>query len=122
MAWHRSKRHGETPSRSPMPCTPGNYYEVKGEFYTWYVSAETAVEIGKQLERRWRPRWIKFVDLHGARVWARGDSIFHLTESTERQRFRQRELSFMLSKERQAEDKLRYPACDDDEGGDYDWE
>jgi hypothetical protein len=119
MAWYRRPR--DASPRSSQPCTPGNYYEVKGEFYTWYVSAETVVQIGQQLERRWRPQWIKFVDLHGARVWVRGDAIFHLTESTERQRFRQRELSFMLSQERQAEDKLRYPACEDDGDG-YDWE
>ena len=117
MAWYRDRRHGET--SSPTPCVPGEYYELRGEFCTWQISVETAVRIGEQLDRRWRPRWIKFVDLHGARVWVRTDFIFHLTESTGRQRFREREHNFMLSQERQAEDKLRYPSCDEDGDG---WE
>ena len=94
--------------------SPGSYYEMRGEFYTWFISVETAERIGKQLDRRprKRPRWIKFVDLHGARAWVRGDSIFHLTESTERQRFQEHEFEFMLGKEREAEDERLYTDCD----------
>ena len=104
--------HKQDGQASPPVCVPGNYYELRGEFCTWEISVETAVRIARLLERRWRPRWIKFVDLHGARAWVRGDSVFHLTESTEWQRFHQREFDFMLSRERQAEDERRYPPCD----------
>ena len=75
---------------------------------------ETAERIGRQLDRRWRPRWIKFVDLHGVRAWVRGDCIFHLTESTDRQRFQEREFEFMLGKGREAEDQRRYSDCDEE--------
>ena len=70
MAWHRQK---QTSPRGVRPA--GDFYEIRGEFRSWHISVETAARISEQLERRWRPRWIKFVDLPGGRVWVRdGDS------------------------------------------------
>jgi hypothetical protein len=107
MAGHR--QNGKAPNGLRAP---GSYYEIRAEFQSWDISVETAVRIGEQLERRWRPRWIKFVDLHGARVWVRGNTVFHLAESTELQRVRQRDFNFMLSRERSADDERYYPDCD----------
>ena len=109
MAGYRQNREA-----SGKLCAPADYYELRGECYTWYISPEMAVRITQQLERRWRPRWIKFVDLYGARVWMRSDSVVHLTESTGLQRVRERDFEAMLTQERIEDDQRRYPGCDSD--------
>src|SRR5688500_14888979 len=91
------RRNGEAAKKLG---TPGDYYEVRAGCFTWYVSAETAVRIGEQLDRRWRPRWIKFADLHAGRGGVRADSVYHLAECTERQRLQEREFDQMLDRER----------------------
>ena len=92
------------------PAGPGDYYEVITEFSVWYVSGETAARIGRALERRWRPRWIKFVDLSGSRAWIRADRIESVSESTERQRTSDREFQYLRRKETRADRRW-----DDDE-------
>jgi hypothetical protein len=108
--------HKQNGAAAREPRDAGDYYEMQGEFFTWYVSVETAARIGRQLDRRRRrrPRWIKFVDVHGARAWVRSDSIFHLTESNARQRLRERDLDHMLFLERQADERRRYSDCDEE--------
>lgn len=92
------------------PAGPGDYYEVTTEFAVWYVSAATAARIGTALERRWRPRWIKLVDLSGSRAWVRADRIESVSESTERQRTRDRQFQHLRRKEVRADRRW-----DDDE-------
>jgi hypothetical protein len=77
----------ETPDERPAV---GDYYVVVAQLSTWFVSPEAAARIGAVLDRRWRPRWIKFVDLTGARAWVRTDAIESVSESTEHQRERDR--------------------------------
>jgi hypothetical protein len=89
---------------------PGDYYEVVSRYGNWYVSPETAARIGRVLDRHWRPRWLKFVDINGARAWVRTDTIEYVNESTERQRTGSRAFDYLLHKERQADRRW-----DDDE-------
>lgn len=77
----------------------GDYFVVVSEWGTWYVSPETAARIGAALDRRWRPRWMKFVDLSGSRVWVRADHVESVYESTESQRSRDREFHYHRRKE-----------------------
>ncbi|HEU0013327.1 MAG TPA: hypothetical protein VFQ45_06560 [Longimicrobium sp.] len=82
---------------------PGDYYEVICQFSTWYVSGETAARIGRVLDRRWRPRFVKFVDLAGSRAWVRTASIESIAESTPGQREKDREFSHLRTKENMAD-------------------
>lgn len=93
------KRKGDTPEER---TGPGDYYEVVTEFGTWYVGGETAARIARALDRRWRPRWIKFVDLSGSRAWLRTSGIEAVSESTERQRTQDRTFRYRMRKESRA--------------------
>lgn len=93
---NKQKQKAETPEQR---SGPGDYYEVVSQYGNWFVSAETAARVGRELDRRWGPRWIKFVDLHGGRAWVRSDSIEYVAESTETQRTRDREFGYLRSKE-----------------------
>jgi hypothetical protein len=90
------KQKEETPEQRPGP---GDYYEVVARYNTWYVSARTAARMGRALDRRWRPRWMKFVDVTGSRAWVRTDSIDCISESTERQRTSERQFQYLRRKE-----------------------
>jgi hypothetical protein len=81
----------------------GEFYFVAATAGTWYVSAETASRIGSQLDRRMRPRWIKFVDRYGARVWLRTETVDAVYESTEPIRARSREFHSSWRKEEQSD-------------------
>jgi hypothetical protein len=111
--------HRQNPTSPRGVRAPGDFYEIRGEFRTWYISTETAVRISRALERRWRPRWIKFVDLHGARVWVRGDSVFHLAESTGLKRMQEHDFDFALIRENDVAYRRHNPECDssDADGG-----
>ena len=93
------KRKEETPEERPGP---GDYYMVVAEYSTWYVSPETAARLGRALDRPWRPRWVKFVDLSGSRAWVRTESIEYISESTERQRTHERQFHYLRRKEDRA--------------------
>ena len=93
---NKLKQKQQTPEDRPGP---GDYYTVVAEYSTWYVSAETAARLGRTLERRWRPRFVKFQDLLGSRAWVRADAIEYISESTERQRDREREFQYLQRKE-----------------------
>ena len=94
------KQKEETPEERPGP---GDYYEVATELGTWYVSGETAARIAWSLDRRWRPRWIKFVDLSGSRAWLRAEAIQFVSESTEHQRTKDRAFRYLMRKENKAD-------------------
>lgn len=82
----------------------GDFYVVVSELGTWYVSADTAVRIGRALERAWpRAQWIKFVDQSGSRVWLRASTIESVYESTEANRVRDREFHYLRRKEDRAD-------------------
>jgi len=107
MRENKLREKQETPDEGPRF---GDYYVVVSEWGTWYVAPETAARIGRTLERRWRPRWMKFVDLSGSRVWVRTANVESITESTETQRSRDREFHFLRRKEENADRRW-----DDDE-------
>src|SRR5688500_6950759 len=94
------KQRDEPPETRPGP---GDYYEVVTELGTWYVGGETAACIARSLDRRWRPRWIKFVDLSGSRAWVRAEAIQFVSESTEHQRTRDRAFRYLMRKEHRSD-------------------
>lgn len=94
------KQKEETPDERPGP---GDYYMVVAQYSTWFVSPETAVRLGRALDRRWRPRWVKFVDLAGSRAWVRTVSIECISESTERQRTQDRQFQYLRRKEERSD-------------------
>lgn len=104
---NKLKQKQETPEEPPGP---GDYYLVVAHYASWYVSPETAARIGRQLDRRWRPRWLKFQDLSGSRAWVRTDSVECVTESTEVQRTGDRQFHYLLRKETRSDRRW-----DDDE-------
>lgn len=104
---NKLKQKQETPEERPGP---GDYYMVVAQYSSWYVSPETAARIGRQLDRRFRPRWLKFQDLSGSRAWVRTDSVECVTESTERQRTGDRQFHYLLRKETRSDRRW-----DDDE-------
>ncbi|MFL5537746.1 MAG: hypothetical protein ACJ8J0_02055 [Longimicrobiaceae bacterium] len=101
------EKQGEAPRPDPRP---GDYYTIESRCDTYYVSAETAVRVGAQLTRRFRPRWARFVDIWGRRVWVRADLIDAITESTEAQRERDRAFRYAQNREHKADRRW-----DDDE-------
>lgn len=88
----------------------GSYFIVNARTDTFYVSPETAARLGRLLDRRWRPRWLKFVDMTGARVWLRTANVESVFESTETLRSRDREFSYARRMEEKADRRW-----DDDE-------
>lgn len=89
----------------------GDYFVVDTRRDWFYVDAATASRLSRALERRWLPRWIKFVDINGARVWLRTSVIEGIRESTERQRARDREFQYLQRKEERTDKRW-----DDDDG------
>jgi len=83
----RTKERDERPDER---IRSGEFYTVSARYSTFYVDGATAARIGRSLERRWRPRWVKFTDLVGSRTWLRTDSIESIWESTPAQRERDR--------------------------------
>jgi len=95
------KQKQEEPEEAPGA---GEFYYVAATGGTWYVCAETAARIGSQLDRRLlRPSWIKFVDVYGARVWLRTQTVDAVYESSEPIRARSREFHFHWRREEQAD-------------------
>lgn len=90
------KQRQETPDEW---TGPGDYFLVVAQYSTWYVSPQTAARIGRVLDRRFRPRWLKFQDLSGSRAWVRTSSVECVMESTERQRTEDRQFHYLLRKE-----------------------
>lgn len=93
---NKLKQKQETPEERPGP---GDYYMVVAQYSSWYVSPEMAARIGRALDRRWRPRFVKFVDLAGSRAWVRTDAIECVSESSERQRTEDRQFQYLRRKE-----------------------
>ena len=99
-----------TEEEGKQPPRAGDYFTVETRSGTYYVSPETARRIGRVLERFWRPRWLKFVDLNGGRVWVLTAGVEAVIESSETQRSRDREFHYAKRQEEKADRRW-----DDDE-------
>lgn len=108
MAAHK-RNEEEKPERR---AGPGDYFLLGSMDGTWEIGCETAGRIGRALDRRKRPRWIKFVDLHGGRVWVRTNTIVYVTESSERHRAQRRTFHHLHDQERSSDRRYSY---DDEE-------
>lgn len=90
-------RPDEPEERAP---SAGDYYVVSTQGGTYYVGAETAARLARTLDRRWfRPRWLKFVDVSGGRVWVRTPLVDAISECTALQREVSREFFYRQRKE-----------------------
>ena len=83
----------------------GEYYVVVSGYSVWYVTGEVASRIGRKLDRPWQPRWLKFADISGSRVWLRTSTISYVCESTELQRSRDRDFQARQREEEEARDR-----------------
>ena len=95
---NRVKESLEDRGRPSQP-EAGSYFVVNARCDTFYVSPETAARLGRALDRRWRPRWLKFVDVTGARVWLHAAQVESISESTETQRSNDRAFHHARRKE-----------------------
>ncbi|HEX6751491.1 MAG TPA: hypothetical protein VF092_29635 [Longimicrobium sp.] len=103
----KTRTQQENPQQEPQV---GDFWMIQAHSDTYLVSAETAARVGRMLDRFWRPRWLKFVDLSGKRVWVRADEVQAIEESTETQRSRSRAFNYARHKEEKADRRW-----DDDE-------
>jgi hypothetical protein len=99
-------KHPWAPETPPAPGA-GDYYLITSLRDSWVVSAETAVRVGRELVRRWPPRWTRFVDISGRRVWIRTALIESVHESTRLQRARDRAFQQARWQEEQDDDLAR---------------
>jgi hypothetical protein len=77
-----------------------DYWLVRTASVYYFVSADVAAQILKQLGRRiWRPRWLRFVDLSGARIAVPTRSVLEVGEATAAQRAFDRALMKALAEE-----------------------
>jgi hypothetical protein len=77
----------------------GDYFVVSTADGWYYVDYATAARLSRQLDRRWTPAWVKFVDLSGSRVWLRSRIVESIRESTGRFRAADREFHYRRRKE-----------------------
>jgi hypothetical protein len=81
----------------------GDFFVVSTEWDNWCVSTEMARHIDACLDADPLPHWITFVDVTGARVRVRADSIESLTQRSVRQRGVSRVFERLARQERQAD-------------------
>ena len=84
-----------------QPEALGDFFVVSTEWDTWCVSTEMARHIDACLDADPIPRWVMFVDVTGARVRIRGESIGSVTQRSVEQRATGRRF------ERQAQEERR---------------
>ncbi len=82
---------------------PGDYFVVSAEGGIWYVSTQMARFIGAALDATPPVRWVKFVDLTGARVCVRVREIGCVYQSTADQREAERAFGRALRQERKGD-------------------
>ena len=90
--------------------TAGDYFLVSGDCCTWCVSTEMARLIEAHLDAEPPARWVRFVDLTGARIRLRTRLIESITQSAADQRASRRAFHRLLDRERKAD-----RAWDDDD-------
>jgi hypothetical protein len=79
----RQKEGEESADESP---SAGDYFVLEGQFFTWYLSAEMAGAVDRDLSATPLPEWTIFVDLSGARIRVRTSRIQSLVQCTAEQR------------------------------------
>lgn len=84
---------------TPQARFSTDYFVIAGEFCTWYVSTEMARFIESCLDARRPAKWVRFVDLAGARVRLRVRQIEYIYQCTAEQRAFQRKLYRALDRE-----------------------
>jgi hypothetical protein len=87
----------------PPDREAGEFFVIRSAWTCFAVTTATAAAVMNTLSRRWRPRWVGFVDLHGCRVRVRTDTILMIHESGARQRQSEREFDRALSREEEAD-------------------
>ena len=80
------KEREKEPPRSGV----GDYFVVAAGTLTWPVSTAMARAIDASLDAEPMPKWVKFVDLTGARVRLRVRDIAYLAQCTVEQRTAER--------------------------------
>ena len=83
-----------------------DFYEVVTQNDTWYVTAEMAEWIESRMDKWFKPRWVRFVDVRGACVRVRVRDIRSVCEAQADQRAAGRAFFQMLQKECQEETGL----------------
>jgi hypothetical protein len=78
----------------------GDFFVVSTEWDTWCVSTEMARHLDACLDADPLPHWITFVDVTGARVRLRADSIASLTQRSVEQRALGRRFERLAREER----------------------
>jgi hypothetical protein len=76
-----------------------DFWTVRTTTAYFFVSAETAAQVMKQLRRLWRGRWLRFVDLSGAQIVVATRDVTLVGEATAEQRAFDRALMKALSEE-----------------------
>ena len=84
----------------------GDFYVVSGPFGSVCVTAATAREIERQLDRRWRRGWVVFRDRVGSRIRVRARDVRAIAESTAAPRAADRQLD---RRRREEEENDRRP-------------
>jgi hypothetical protein len=97
------KRLQEQSEEGEAKPAAGDYFVVSSEFGTWYVSTEMARFIEACLEVEPPLRWVKFVDLTGARIRLRARLIESVSQSSAEQRACDRAFHRSLGRERKAD-------------------
>ena len=73
--------------QDPEPESPeGDFWVVESRWDTFHVSRETVQAVERALDRFWRPRWVVFTDLFGARRRVLTRTIDRVSECTSAQR------------------------------------
>jgi hypothetical protein len=102
----RDRFEGPVPDRSN-----DDYFVIRVGFTCFQVSAATAAAVMAALARRWPPRWVGFVDLHGSRIRLRSHTIAMIYESSAVQRQHERD----FERARRLEEKADRRPWEDDE-------
>ncbi len=95
----REPREEPEEARSGTDC-----WIVSGAFGCYYVDAGAAAAVERVLDRRFRPRWLVFRDVHGSSVRVRTREVEVVREFTAAQRRKGRRFHDALQKEDEEED------------------
>lgn len=82
------------------PDPLGDFFVVSTEWDTWCVSTEMARHVEACLDTEPMSRWVTFVDVTGARVRLRADSVESVTQRSVEQRALGRRFERMARDER----------------------
>ena len=95
----------EFPEAAGEPPNAGDYFVLETTFSAWYLSAEMARAVDRDLNASPLPEWTVFVDVTGARVRLRTVRIESLVQCTADQRASGREFHRRLKREHDADRK-----------------